>query len=64
MATFAIAGPATNASAATVSTARTTASVPLSFGCPVWYGIPNPANGCEPYWAIELGFLDRFWLRH
>jgi hypothetical protein len=64
MAAFAIAGPA-NASAATVPTARTAAGVtPLSLGCPIWYGITNPATGCEPYWAIELGFFENFWLRH
>lgn len=63
MAAFAIAGPATNASAATVPTARTAAdAAPLSLGCPIWYGITNPATGCAPYWAIELGWIERFWL--
>jgi hypothetical protein len=60
MAALAIAAPAANASATT--TARTAAAgTPLSLGCPIWYGIPNPATGCEPYWAIELGFIERFW---
>jgi hypothetical protein len=33
----------------------------LSLTCPIWYGITNPATGCAPYWAIELGFIERFW---
>jgi hypothetical protein len=57
MAALAIAAPGANASTATTAAAGT----PLSLGCPIWYGIPNPANGCQPYWAYALGFAQNFW---
>ena len=60
MAALAIAAPGANAS--TTARARTAAAgTPLSLTCPIWYGITNPATGCLPYWAIELGFFQRFW---
>jgi hypothetical protein len=62
MAAFAIAGPATTASAAPGSTDRAAAGVTTaSLTCPIWYGFPNPANGCQPYWAFVLGLWQSYW---
>jgi hypothetical protein len=51
LAALAVIAPVASADAQTLP-----GPIAISPTCPLWYGITNPATGCAPYWAIELGF--------
>jgi hypothetical protein len=58
IAALAVGAPAVSASAQTVPFTGPVLGTP---GCPVWYGIPDLAVGCLPYWVIELRLLNRLY---
>jgi ABC-type sugar transport system substrate-binding protein len=46
--------------AATAPAANAQVGLSPYITCPPWYGIVNPATGCEPYWAIWLNSFPRY----
>jgi hypothetical protein len=67
IAAAAVAVPVASASTQT-TTATPTVVMPIppslglpGVGCPIWYGTPNPATGCTPFWVVHyVSFLQLF----